>query len=143
MSGELKVQAGTGLTLYGVLLNSSGLVWNGATFVALATADWTTYALTLTEQSTTGIYLGNLPAGVVQDGQTFLAYQRLGGSPAPTDTCGGTEVLLPTSFIAAVVAGRVSGAGTGTETFRNLNNTVDEVVVTVDSDGNRTNVVYN
>lgn len=38
----------------------------------------------------------------------------------------------------AVLAGKVSGAGTGTETFRDLADTKDRVVATVDTDGNRT-----
>ena len=38
----------------------------------------------------------------------------------------------------AVLGGKVSGAGTGTETFRDIADTVDRVVATVDSSGNRT-----
>jgi hypothetical protein len=40
----------------------------------------------------------------------------------------------------AVLGGKVSGAGTGTETFRNPADTKDRVISTVDSNGNRTNV---
>ena len=38
----------------------------------------------------------------------------------------------------AVLAGKVSGAGTGTETFRDLADTKDRIVATLDTDGNRT-----
>ncbi len=38
----------------------------------------------------------------------------------------------------AVLAGKVSGAGTGTETFRGINDDKDRVVATTDSSGNRT-----
>ena len=38
----------------------------------------------------------------------------------------------------AVLAGKVSGAGTGTETFRDLADTKDRIVATVDTSGNRT-----
>jgi len=41
----------------------------------------------------------------------------------------------------AVLFGQVSGAGSGTETFRDPADTLDRVVSTVDSDGNRTEVV--
>lgn len=41
-------------------------------------------------------------------------------------------------LIAAVLAGKVSGAGTGTETFRDINDTKDRIVATVDVNGNRT-----
>ncbi|MGW8256759.1 MAG: hypothetical protein ACWGMZ_04665 [Thermoguttaceae bacterium] len=45
-------------------------------------------------------------------------------------------------IIAAVMAGKVSGAGSGMETFRSLDDANDRVVVTVDALGNRTNVAY-
>lgn len=41
-------------------------------------------------------------------------------------------------ILAAVMGGKVSGAGTGTETFRNLPDTINRVVATVDANGNRT-----
>jgi len=44
-------------------------------------------------------------------------------------------------IIAAVLAGKVSGAGTGTETFVGLDGVTDRVISTVDNDGNRTTVV--
>jgi hypothetical protein len=40
----------------------------------------------------------------------------------------------------SVLGGRVTGAGSGTERFRDLANTKDRIVSTVDSGGNRTNV---
>jgi hypothetical protein len=40
----------------------------------------------------------------------------------------------------SVLAGKVSGGGTGTETFRNVGDTKDRVISTVDVDGNRTAV---
>lgn len=43
-------------------------------------------------------------------------------------------------IIGAVLAGKVSGAGTGVETFRGLDGTTPRVVSTNDSNGNRTNV---
>ena|GEM_PF-6587290 len=45
-------------------------------------------------------------------------------------------------YIAAVLAGKVTGAGTGIETFYGLNGTTPRVEVTVDSDGNRSSVEY-
>lgn len=41
----------------------------------------------------------------------------------------------------SVLAGKVSGAGTGTEVFRDLADTKDRVISTVDAQGNRTAVV--
>lgn len=41
----------------------------------------------------------------------------------------------------AILGSKVSGAGTGTETFRNPDDNKDRVVTTVDSEGNRTAIV--
>tara|TARA_B100001248_G_scaffold239629_1_gene205033 strand:+ start:11849 stop:12331 length:483 start_codon:yes stop_codon:yes gene_type:complete len=41
----------------------------------------------------------------------------------------------------SALAGKVSGAGTGTEIFRDINDTKDRITSTVDNNGNRTNVV--
>lgn len=58
--------------------------------------------------------------GVVEDGKTMREVLRI---------------------MAAVLAGKVSGAGTGTETFVGLDGATDRVVSTVDASGNRTTVV--
>jgi len=44
-------------------------------------------------------------------------------------------------IMAAVMAGKVSGGGTSTITFRDLADGTNRVVATVDSNGNRTNIV--
>jgi hypothetical protein len=44
--------------------------------------------------------------------------------------------------IGATTAGKASGAGSGTETFKGLDGTTDRVEATVDNDGNRTGVTY-
>lgn len=53
---------------------------------------------------------------------------------------GSTTALQWVRLVASVLLGKVSGAGTGTETFRDLADTKDRVVSTVDNDGNRTAV---
>jgi hypothetical protein len=45
-------------------------------------------------------------------------------------------------IIAAVVAGKISGAGTGTETFVGLDGSTDRLAVTVDAAGNRSAMEY-
>jgi hypothetical protein len=45
-------------------------------------------------------------------------------------------------IIAATTAGKISGAGTGVETFVGLNGTSNRAVVTTDANGNRTAVTY-
>lgn len=46
-------------------------------------------------------------------------------------------------LISAAMAGKASGGGTGTITFRNLNDTANRIVATVDIDGNRSVMVLN
>lgn len=45
-------------------------------------------------------------------------------------------------YVAAICAGRVSGAGTGTEVFKGLDEATTRVTVTVDATGNRTDILY-
>lgn len=45
-------------------------------------------------------------------------------------------------YIAAICAGKVSGAGSGTETFVGLDGVTNRAAVTVDASGNRTSVSY-
>ncbi|MEN6458592.1 MAG: hypothetical protein ABFC63_06645 [Thermoguttaceae bacterium] len=45
-------------------------------------------------------------------------------------------------IMAAVLAGRVTGAGTGTETFKGLDGATVRAIVSTDADANRTNVAY-
>lgn len=54
---------------------------------------------------------------------------------------GGLSAEQLMRITSSVLSGKVSGAGTGTEVFRDLADTKDRVTVTVDSNGNRTAVV--
>lgn len=54
----------------------------------------------------------------------------------------GKTIVQSLIYIGAVVAGRVSGAGTGTEVFKGLDELTTRVTVTVDSSGNRSDIVY-
>ncbi len=45
-------------------------------------------------------------------------------------------------LVSAALAGKMSGAGTGTETFRDIGDTTDRIVTTLDVANNRTNVVH-
>lgn len=59
-----------------------------------------------------------------------------------TDTLiDGKSIEAALEYIAAICAGKVSGAGTGTEVFKGLSGST-RVTVTVDANGNRTDVVY-
>jgi hypothetical protein len=57
----------------------------------------------------------------------------------PIDSTYDLQAIL--QIMAAVMAGKVSGGGTSTITFRDLGDGTNRVVATVDSNGNRTNIV--
>lgn len=60
-----------------------------------------------------------------------------------TDTpVDGKSIVVALKIIAALTGGKVSGAGTGTETFKGLDGSTTRAVVVVDTDGNRTGVTY-
>lgn len=124
MANELQAQATAGQTLYAVLLNSTGQIWNGTTFVTIAGANWTAYDIALTE-ATAGIYLGAMPA-VGAGTYQFVVYVRAGGAPAITDTQAdtgtiawdGSAVVAPTAGYTTTAAVKtylgISGAGDDT-----------------------------
>lgn len=45
-------------------------------------------------------------------------------------------------IVTAILAGKVSGAGTGSESFRNLGDTKNRVIITTDQSGNRLGATY-
>jgi len=54
----------------------------------------------------------------------------------------GYTIAAALQIIAAAVSGRISGAGTGTEVFLGIDESTTRLTVTVDEDGNRSDVVY-
>lgn len=165
MSNELQAYTTTGLTAYAVLINGAGQVWNGSAFVTINTANWTSYDIALTEGGA-GIYLGAMPAAAAGD-YAYVVYEQAGASPAITDTVkgnghiawsgsaeiedadiadnvadeayDGTTTLRQTvRLINAFIASKVSGGRSTTITYRNIDDTKNRIVATVDSSGNRT-----
>lgn len=162
MANELGCDYTTGSTLYAVVLNSAQQAWNGSAFETVLAANWATYDIAMTERASTGIYVADLPA-LSAGSYAVLFYVQAGGTPATTDTCvrmgklewnGTEEVALADEVesgvslkkaiqrIGAVVAGEISGAGTGTEVFLGLDGLTTRVTVVADVDGNRTTVTY-
>jgi hypothetical protein len=117
MTNELNAETTTGLTLYAVLLNSTGQVWNGAAFEAINGANWLTYNIAMTEAAA-GIYLADMPA-VVAGAYPYVVYSQAGVNPATTDTLKGGGFIqwdgsaeLPLSAIEAQTDDiGVAGAG--------------------------------
>ncbi len=112
MSNEIQAPGpGTGRTLYSVIRNRIGQIWNtsGGTgaFEAYNNSVYSDYAISLTEQGGNNYYVGNFPTAIIPGLYNISAHQQLGGSPAQTDprVATGTEqwngtVLLPLSDLA-------------------------------------------
>lgn len=85
MAGELQFPYVTGKTVYFLIRNSVGSIWNGAAFEAYSTGSFTNYDIAATEQGTaSGYYTGTFPATSL--GTYFVtAKEQAGGSPAETD----------------------------------------------------------
>jgi hypothetical protein len=119
MSNELSITYPTGNTLYAILENAVGQVYNGAAFEAPINANWLTYDVAMTEAGTTGIYLGDMPvitAGVYY----FTVRLQAGGAPAVGDIGLGTgqiqwngTIELPLSSVATSVAAASASASAG------------------------------
>lgn len=86
MAGEIQIDYITGQTVYALLLNSSGQFYNtaGAAFESFSAGNYTDYDIALTEQGSTGIYIGDMP-GVALGYYSLVSKLRAGGSPAQTD----------------------------------------------------------
>jgi len=86
------------------------------------------------------------PTTASKTGYALSAAERNLGATALLDLASGveTDVTLRQTLqrIAAVLAGKVSGAGSGLETFKGLDGSTTRVQVTTDTDGNRSNVEY-
>ena len=85
MSGEIQATFTTGATLYAVVINSTGDVWNGSTFDASPTSgEWTGYAVTMTEGGGSGYYRGTMPAAAAGI-YSYNVHKQIGGSAEATD----------------------------------------------------------
>lgn len=116
MAGELFASTTTGQTVYGLLYNGTGEVWNGAAFVTPAAGGWSGYAISMPEVGGTGRYVGDMPT--VPNGIYYYeACRQAGGTPATTDTVeytgtlpwDGTEIADVQTILARLPAALVSG----------------------------------
>ena len=109
MAAEVQVSYGTtGATLYFVVRNATGSIWNGTAFETFVTANWGTYDVSLTEQGTaSGYYVGNFPSTITAGIYNIVAKRQSGGSPLETDATVATgeinwdgTVVMPLSNVA-------------------------------------------
>ena len=118
MSKEMVIIQPTGRTVYAVIANAAGQIWNTAgtpAFEAITAANWTDYDVALVEQSSTsGIYDGDFPTGINTRGDfTFTCYRRIGASPATTDPVVGVGVVVWTGSALVTDANRLEPATAG------------------------------
>jgi hypothetical protein len=82
MAGELQIGGlTTGWAAYAVVRSATGTVWNGTAFEAFNAANWATYDIALTEQGSTGYYVGTFPT-VAAGVYAVEVRRQTGGSPA-------------------------------------------------------------
>ena len=82
--------------------------------------------------------LGSLEASILPF--TELSPENLALSVASLEIENGYDLKEVLRLVSAALAGKLSGGGTSTVTIRDINDTVDRIVATVDSSGNRTDV---
>lgn len=85
MAKEIQATSPTGLTLYALVLNSAGQVWNGSAFVTLANSI-STYALLMAESLLLTQYTADFPSAITTLGEyNVQVRKKLTGSYLTTD----------------------------------------------------------
>ena len=84
MLNPIEIAYQTGATLYCVIHNKDGTVWNNNTqlFESFTPSNWGYYAVALTEQGSSGYYRGTFPSAIGSALTTECTYNQQGGSPA-------------------------------------------------------------
>ena len=83
MAKELQTGTDSGLTIYSVLLNNEGEIYNGVDFESINALNWTTYDISMTE-ATAGIYLADMPM-LNAGSYLYISYSQSGVNPAIAD----------------------------------------------------------
>ncbi len=95
MAGELQISFRSGATIYFLIRDRNGLIWQTTTntFVTYATANLGNYDVGGTEQSTSAFYIGTFPSQIPPGTYGIIAKSQTGGSPSETDaTIGGQNL---------------------------------------------------
>jgi len=112
MAGELKASYITGRTIYFVLRDNTGQVWNGSAFEAYSAGNFATYDIAAVEQGASGFYVGTMP--VVSAGTYNVeARSQAGGSPAQSDLSLGAGAIEWDGTAEAYLFGDLKLAATG------------------------------
>lgn len=120
----IQVQYSTTGTIYALIRDTSGNIWNGSSFVAYATADLGSYDIPLTQQGTASrYYAATFPVSIADGVYAVTAYAQASGTPSETDTViasgtmtiGATTAELTSAGVDAVFDESI---GDGTLTMR-------------------------
>lgn len=112
MAAELQMPYLSAKTVYFLIRNATGSIYNGSTFEAYVTANYSTYDVAATEQSTSGYYTATFPsvsAGIYN----ITVKEQAGGSPAESDAAIGSGVIQWTGSAVVPLSGGVVLAATG------------------------------
>lgn len=91
MANEIRGIGPSGRTMYAHIVNGSGQRWNGSAFETYASANYANYDIALTENGTSGVYVGTFPTTITTAGfYEYFYYIQAGGSPAEGDKVSGT-----------------------------------------------------
>ena len=87
MQFPLEIAFSSGETLYAVLHNPDGQVWNNTlkAWEVFNAANWSLYAVPLTEQGASGYYRGVYPVEITDVLTSEAVYRQAGGVPALGD----------------------------------------------------------
>lgn len=107
MANELKIAVPSGLSVYALVINSSGLFYNGSGVETYAEGNYSNYDVPMAEQGNSGLYFGDFPS-VLGAGSDFLIVYKI-GSGSPSDIPAGTQIYtieddVRSSLLATVYA---------------------------------------
>ena len=146
----LETTFSSGATLYAVIHNPDGRIWNNVMeeWEAFNEANWAEYAVPLTEQGTSGYYRADFPAGAADILSSDVVYQQAGVAPdtvdAPATGIGQSQgvdiAAIKSSVVAAsnlnkslltMIQGAITSGGTSTasKVFTDLADDTDYVYV--------------
>ena len=73
----------SGITAYCFIRNENNYIWNGSNVETYNVANWSKYAVAMSEQTGSGFYSTKKPDSILSG--SFVVYIQAGSSPASTD----------------------------------------------------------
>lgn len=118
MSGELRIGGPTGATIYAHIFNASSRLWNGSSFEAFSSANYPNYDISLSEQGSSGAFVGDFPSAITDEAiYEIFYYIQDGGSPAEGDPFAGSGSVDWDGSALTVSPGSVVGEMSGSDFY--------------------------